>query len=110
MHTQTQVAHTERIPLGRKAAFPDAEKKLHAQFIAARKERKKLKHWWFISRMRQLLSELYDEKAEAFCRRYKVALRTKTHRAQKAPESVVDDVTRLHKTLLGNEVNSSHRT
>ena len=95
---------------GRKAAFPNAEKNLRAQFIVASKERKKLKHWWFTSRMGQLVSELYDEKAnmfkhsdrwvEAFCRRYKVALRTKTHWAQKAPESVGDDVTRFHKKLL----------
>ena len=86
---------------GRRSFSHTAEKQLHVEFIQLRKEGKKIKHWWFTARMKQLMEELYPNKAEmfrysdwwfrAFCRRYNVSLRSTTHVAQKSLEEAINE-------------------
>ena len=70
-----------------------------------RKEGKMVKHWWFQKRVMQLIKDANIEEKNvkasdrwfsAFCQRYNISLRKKTHTAQKAPEHLRPAVTKFH--------------
>lgn len=73
-----------------------------------RREGKVVQRWWFNTHMIQLVKERNPEKAGkasdhwffAFCRRYGVALRRKTHTAQKAPEQLRNTIMKFHSKIL----------
>ena len=94
---------------GRQPFSPSLEKDLHDEFKTMRREGKVVKRWWFNTRMIQLVKERNPEKADfkasdrwfsAFCRRYGVALRRKTHTVQKAPEQLRNTITKFHSKIL----------
>ena len=87
--------------------YPLLEKRLQEEF-RKRWAQGKIVKWWFISRARQILSELHptgttfkfsDRWFSGFCRRNKITLRHKTHVAQKSPSLLVDSVKKFHAKL-----------
>ena len=84
-----QKPHSKASGRGRPALFPSIEKKLHEELKTMRKDDKVVKRWWFNNRVKQLLKEQDQSEADnfkasdhwfsAFCRRYGVSLRMKTH-------------------------------
>lgn len=88
--------------------YPLLEKRLQEEFRERRTQGKIVKKWWFISRARQILSELHptettfkfsDRWFSGFCRRNKLTLRRKTHVAQKSPSLLEDSVKKFHAKL-----------
>ena len=81
---------------GRKAFYPDMEKRLYAEFTAMRDKGMKVKEWWFRSRTKQLMEEMYpkaeftmsDSWFQNFKFRFRISLRRPTNTAQKPPESL----------------------
>lgn len=94
---------------GRKAQYPLVETKLLAEFKEQRKRGKIVKKWWFLSRSRTLMTELYpnakdfklsDRWFSGFLRRNKLTLRRKTHVAQKPPAQLRKAIEKFHAKLL----------
>ena len=94
---------------GRKAVYPELEKKLLDEFSQRRAQGKIVKKWWFISRAKKLLTELHPDETNfkfsdrwfiAFCRRNKLSLRRKTHVSQKSPSQLKASVEKFHAKLL----------
>ena len=89
-----QKPHSKASGWGRQALFSSIEKKLHEEFKTLSKDSKIVKRWWFNNRVKQLLKEQNPSEADdvkaldhwfsAFCRRYGISLRRKTHTSQKA--------------------------
>ena len=52
-----QTAKSKASGRGRKARFPNIEKKLYDEFKTMRKEGKIVKHWWFQKRVMQLIKD-----------------------------------------------------
>ena len=81
-------------------AYPDAEKALFNKFVKMREEGWSTKRWWFNSRITKLVQQFYptanfkhsDRWFSRFCKRYRIALRRKTHVAQKL---LADNIMRL---------------
>ena len=49
-----------------KAKFPVMENELYNKFLYTRKERKRVKRWWFNSKARELVKEKYPDEASSF--------------------------------------------
>ena len=101
---------TRKTKSGRASLYPDAEKLLYDEFLSLRKEGKAVKRWWFNNKMKLLVAEKYprpqqefkhpDQWFQRFCKRFKISLRRKTHRAQVEPDQLEEEITRFHKSLL----------
>ena len=72
------------------------EDKLYSEFLQLRKDGRKVKRWWFNTREKQLMADLYpvkdfkrsDQWFERFRNRKNLNLRKRTHAAQHAPSSL----------------------
>ena len=70
-----------------------------------RKEGKSVKRWWFNSRAKQLVQELYpvdeyfkfsDGWFNRFCKRKAISLRRKTQKSQKPPSDLRKSIENFH--------------
>ena len=94
---------------GCKARCPFMEDKLYKEFLDLRKEGQKVKRWWFDTRAKQLMNELYpdvkhfkysDKWIRRFCKRKNRGLRKTTHAAQHAPVNLSATISKFHAKLL----------
>lgn len=113
---------TSKSVRGRKALYPLLEKRLIEEFSERRALGKIVKKWWFISRAKTLIKELYpnadneattfkfsDRWFSGFCRRNKLSLRRKTHTSQKSPAHLKDSITKFHSKLLRERKRGSYK-
>ena len=105
---------SKKIGCGRKACYPDMEKRLHDEFTAMREKGMKVKEWWFRSRAKQLMQELYP-KAEftmsnswfqKFKHRFHISLRRPTNTGQKQPESLRSLAQQFHRFIRRSAENT----
>ena len=94
---------------GCNARYPFMEDKLYKAFLDLRKEGRKVKRWWFDTRAKQLMNELYpdvknfkysDKWFRWFCKRKNISLRKTTHAAQHAPVNLSATISKFHTKLL----------
>ena len=85
------------------------EDKLYKEFLDLRKEWRKVIRWWFDTRAKQLVNELYpdvkdfkysDKWFRRFCKRKNISLRKTTHAAQYAPVNLSASISKFHAKLL----------
>ena len=86
---------------GRKAFYPLVEKKLKDEFDDKRSKGLSVKMWWFKSRAKQLMKELYpsvddfkcsDNWLRLFLSRARISLRRKSHVSQKVPQDALPQI------------------
>ena len=85
------------------------EDKLYSEFLQLRKDGRKVKRWWFKTRAKQLMADLYpdvkdfkhsDQWFKGFRNRKNVSLRKRTHAAQHAPPSLRGALSKFHAKLF----------
>ena len=85
------------------------EDKLYSEFLQLRKDGRKVKRWWFNTRAKQLMADLYpdvkdfkhlDQWFKGFRNRKNVSLRKRTHAAQHAPPSLRGALSKFHAKLF----------
>lgn len=84
------------------------ETRLHDEYREQRRLAKKVKKWWFITRAKQLMSELYPTDVDRFKysplrrfrRRFGVSLRATTHTAQQDPQNLENVISSFHRRLI----------
>ena len=85
------------------------EDKLYKEFLDLRKEWRKVIRWWFDTRAKQLVNELYpdvkdfkysDKWFRRFCKRKNISLRKTTQAAQHAPVNLSATIFKFHAKLL----------
>ena len=96
---------------GRKAQWPQLEERLHAEFRTKPDAGIKVQGWWFVTRAKQLVRELYSEKVgdddtipfkvsmhwfRRFQSRWNVSLWAMTNRGQEEPERKLALVRKFH--------------
>ena len=90
--------------------FPLTEDQPNGEFLAMRRDGKRVKRWRFTTKAKQILKRLHPNEAETFrysnrwfewiCRRKKIPLRRKTHAAQKSPAQLRTAVEGFHSKVL----------
>lgn len=94
---------------GCNSKYPLMEDKLYSEFLQLRKDGRKVKRWWFNTRAKQLMADLYpdvkdfkhsDQWFKGFRNGKNVSLRKRTHAAQHAPPSLRGALSKFHAKLL----------
>ena len=94
---------------GCNSKYPLMEDKLYSEFLQLRKDGRKVKRWWFNTRAKQLMADLYpdvkdfkhsDQWFKGFRNRKNVSLRKRTHATQHAPPSLRSALSKFHAKLL----------
>ena len=90
--------------------YPLLENALYSKFLEMREMGKTVKRWWFNSKTKNLLKEIYPDQVDnfkmfnrwftGFCRRNRISLRRKTHTAQKSPEDLRHVIEEFHASVL----------
>ena len=102
---------------GKKARYPLVEQRLLSEFRERRKQGKIVKKWWFLSRSRTLMAELYPNATDfkfcdrwfgGFCRRNKLTLRRNTHVAQKPPAQLMASIGKFHAKLIRERMRGNY--
>ena len=86
------------------------EKELYKQFLEMRTIGKRVKRWWFNSKAKHIMQEIYPDSVDefkmsnrwftGFCRRNNISLRRKTHAAQKTPEELRQSIKDFHSSII----------
>ena len=89
-----------------RARFPLMENELFIMFTNMRDEGKRVKRWWFNTKAKQLVTEIYtdeigsfklsDRWLSAFCKRKSISFRRKTHASQKAHNQLRNSIANFH--------------
>ena len=94
---------------GCNSKYPLMEDKLYSEFLQLRKDGRKVKRWWFNTRAKQLMADLYpdvkdfkhsDQWFKGFRNTKNVSLRKRTHAAQHAPPSLRGPLSKFHAKLF----------
>lgn len=92
---------------GRKPFWPDLEEKLLQEFKEVREKGLKVKHYWFATRAKQLMSELHPSVEFKFSQgwfdcfkfRNKLSFRRRTNVAQKHPSDLEENIRYFHQDI-----------
>ena len=93
-----------------KVMYPMLEKELYTKFMEVRTIGERVKRWWFNSKAKLIMQELYPDNVDefnmsnkwltGFCRRHDISLRRKTHAAQKTPGELRQSIEEFHTSLI----------